>query len=256
MINSDNDILGSEKLLSLIYGDPDIIKVGTKNNSSYKIYDIKDLGIDGIKCKLRFSDDIIEKMKNAGNKSSEVADLNLRAIGRHNLLNATEALALAVSIGVPLKDAIEGINNTDININEKRLDIIRAKDWTIINDTYNASPESMIAGIDVLINSKASRYVSILGDMLELGQNSEEGHMIVGKYLACKGVDLLITVGERARDVARGARENGIRNIIEYKDLDEAKDNIRRNICKGDLILIKASRGMMLENIAEELKCI
>lgn len=259
VINSDNDILGSEKLLSLINGDPDIIKVGTKNNSSYKIYDIKDLGIDGIKCKLRFSDDIIEKMKKAGktsNNSSEVAELNLRAIGRHNLLNATEALALAVGIGVPLCDAIEGINKTDININEKRLDIIRATDWTIINDTYNASPESMIAGIDVLINSKASRYVSILGDMLELGQNSEEGHIIVGKYLACKGVDLLITVGERARDIARGARENGIRHIIEYKDLDEAKGNIRRNICKGDLILIKASRGMMLENIAEELKCI
>lgn len=256
VVNSDNDILGSEKLLNLINGDPNVIKVGTKNNSSYKIYDIKDLGIDGIKCKLRFSDDIIEKIKKAGNKSCEAAKLNLRAIGRHNLLNASQALALAVNIGVPLEDAIEGINNTDININEKRLDIIRAKDWTIINDTYNASPESMIAGIDVLINSKASRYVSILGDMLELGQNSVEGHMIVGKYLALKGVDLLITVGERARDIASAARANGIRNIIEYKDLDEAKDNIRQNICKGDLILIKASRGMLLENIIEELKCI
>lgn len=114
----------------------------------------------------------------------------------------------------------------------------------------------MISGIEVLMNSSAKRHVAILGDMLELGDMSEEEHEKVGEYAAKIGVDLLITIGENAKGIASAAREKGLDNIIEFDTLSDAKDEIKNAIEVGDMILIKASRGMRLEEITEELKCI
>ncbi len=248
VINTDNDILGSDRIKEQLKKHTRLITVGRAIDNEYRLYDICDSGIDGVKCKMHVSDTI--------KGSSWDANIKLKTPGVHNLYNAAEAIAMAVNLGVQAEKAVEAVCNTDISINGKRLEIIREKSCSIINDTYNASPESMISGIEVLMNSSAKRHVAILGDMLELGDMSEEEHEKVGEYAAKIGVDFLITIGENARGIASAAREKGLDNIIEFDTLSDAKDEIKNAIEVGDMILIKASRGMRLEEIAEELKCI
>ena len=248
VINTDNDILGSDRIKEQLNKHTRLITVGRAIDNEYRLYDICDSGIDGVKCKMHVSDRI--------KGSSWDTTIKLKTPGVHNLYNAAEAIAMAVSLDVQPEKAVEAICNTDISINGKRLEIMREKSCSIINDTYNASPESMISGIEVLMNSSAKRHVAILGDMLELGNMSKEEHEKVGEYAAKRGVDLLVTIGENAKGIASEARENGLDNIIEFDTLSDAKDGITNAIEVGDMILIKASRGMRLEEIAEELKCI
>lgn len=248
VINTDNDILGSDRIRNMLKSVARLITVGTGKHNAYRLHDICDSGIDGVKCKMHVSDRI--------KGSSWDTTIKLKTPGVHNLYNAAEAIAMAVSLDVQPEKAVEAICNTDISINGKRLEIMREKSCSIINDTYNASTESMISGIEVLMNSSAKRHVAILGDMLELGNMSKEEHEKVGEYAAKRGVDLLVTIGENAKEIAYEARENGLDNIIEFDTLSDAKDGIKNAIEVGDMILIKASRGMRLEEIAEELKCI
>jgi len=132
------------------------------------------------------------------------------------------------------------------------------KHTQLIDDTYNASPISVKAAIDLLltlsIKEGAHRY-AVLGDMLELGKHCEAGHYDVGKYLADKRVDRLIAVGERARDIARGAKEAGMKEeyIFTFTDRDEAGHFIQNRMRQGDIILIKGSQGARMEVITKEI---
>lgn len=129
------------------------------------------------------------------------------------------------------------------------------KNTLIIDDTYNASPQSTIAAFEVLNNISAKRKIAALGDMLELGSYTEEGHRLVGKKVFEVGVDELIIVGERARDIGRGAKEAGMKeeNIFYFPNSDEAKSFVQERIREGDLILIKGSQGARMEKIVKEI---
>jgi len=132
------------------------------------------------------------------------------------------------------------------------------KHTLIIDDTYNSSPISVMSALDIVSKipiAKGARRFAVLGDMLELGKYSEEGHREVGRYAAKARVDKLITVGERARDIARSAEEAGMArdNIFEYTDVAEAGRFIQQRIEQGDLILVKGSQGMRLEKIVKEI---
>jgi UDP-N-acetylmuramoyl-tripeptide--D-alanyl-D-alanine ligase len=167
--------------------------------------------------------------------------------------NALVAFALGTIFNVDIKDIIDGIKNCSIT--KKRLEIINKKDYTIINDSYNASFDSMKLSLEVLNNRSEKRKIAVLGDMLELGTFSEDIHKKVGKIVASKNIDLLITVGITSKYIASGAYENGMdkSNIYLFDNNKEVLDFLKNNIRNNDVILFKASNRLNLSEIVDNL---
>ncbi len=140
-----------------------------------------------------------------------------------------------------------------------RMNLIQGvKNTLIIDDTYNSSPQSSISALSIISKmplEKGARKFAVLGDMLELGSVSEEEHKKVGREAVKAGIDKLIVVGERSRDIARGAESAGMLsdNIFHFVESEGAGKFIQDRINEGDLILIKGSQGMRMEKIAKEI---
>jgi UDP-N-acetylmuramoyl-tripeptide--D-alanyl-D-alanine ligase len=137
-----------------------------------------------------------------------------------------------------------------------RMELLPGVKYTnIIDDSYNASPLSTHAALDTLLDLPAKRKIAVLGDMTEIGRYAPEAHEEIGR-IASNVVDFLITVGPRAKFIAEGARENGMKNknILSFDSAEDARKPIQDLIKKGDLVLIKASHIMRLDKIVEEIK--
>ncbi|MDH7570170.1 MAG: cyanophycin synthetase, partial [Armatimonadota bacterium] len=132
-----------------------------------------------------------------------------------------------------------------------RMRVARAGGVTLLDDAYNASPQSMAAALEHLRHLPGRRYGAVLGDMLELGAESEAAHHNVGR--AAAWLDWLVTVGERARAFAAGAREGGLSSerIVCCKNAEEALAVVRDLVQAGDVVLVKASRAMGLEAVVQ-----
>lgn len=167
--------------------------------------------------------------------------------GRHNCLNAALAVTGGLELGISMKEAAEGLAMACLT--EGRLSVIEKNGIKVIDDTYNAAPDSVKAGIDILVTTPGRRKVAILGDMLELGEISEELHRKVGEYAKDKGVDELVAIGEKARFMSEGAGEKGYcrENKEEYLKAPPIK------LAAGDVVLVKGSRGMAMEEIVKDL---
>ena len=124
----------------------------------------------------------------------------------------------------------------------------------VIDDTYNACEDSIKSAIDTLAATSGDRHVAILGDIIGLADKAEKSHRAVGRYAAEKGTDLLIAVGREAVYYAEGAKElmgeSKVMYFPEKEDFIKVKDRV---IQKGDVILVKASRGMEMEKIVNEI---
>jgi len=140
-----------------------------------------------------------------------------------------------------------------------RMNIIQGiKNTLIIDDTYNSSPQSAVAALDIVKTiplPDSARKFAILGDMLELGSFSEKGHKMVGKYLVQSDIDQLITVGERSRDISRGSEESGMNkdNIFHFDNAESAGKFVQERMQSGDLVFVKGSQGMRMEKIVKEI---
>ncbi len=172
--------------------------------------------------------------------------------GVHNAYNAALAAACGLTCGISLSRAAEALaameNSTGRLLSERHGEI------TILNDTYNASPDSVRAAIDVLKSRKAGRHVAVLADMNELGGDSGQYHSEIGRYAADSGIDLLITVGEKAARIAEGA--SGRMNEEHICSFDTSESFLKQSgklIRPGDLILIKGSHGMAMDRVARRL---
>jgi len=178
-------------------------------------------------------------------------------LGKTHVYAALSAAALGLAKGLNLIEIVEALKS--YNSPPGRLKILPGiKKTYLIDDTYNSAPASLEAALELLatINlPESSRRWAILGDMLELGSESKEEHHRLGKELVKKNIDGLITVGARAREFGRGACDNGMseEKIWHFGATDEAGRFAQLRIKSGDLILIKASRGMHFEEITREL---
>ena len=151
-----------------------------------------------------------------------------------------------------LEDILNGIANFELT--KRRMQVEKNnKGITIINDCYNANYDSMKAAIEYLGKINANRKIAVLGDMLELGEFSKNLHEKVGEEVGKNKIDILITVGEAAKDIAGKAKECGIEqsNIYEFSNNDEAVSLIEKIAKEGDAILIKASNGMKFYELAD-----
>ncbi|MBU5314736.1 UDP-N-acetylmuramoyl-tripeptide--D-alanyl-D-alanine ligase [Clostridium bornimense] len=223
IVNGENDLLKtiSEK-------DYEVIKIGANSDD----YNIK-----------------AENIK-IGEESVEfTVDKSLFSIdqlGYHSVLNGLLAIAVGRKLGLNDKEINEGFKN--IEATSMRLDVKEKDNNIIINDTYNASPDSMKAGIDVLMNLKKPYNILVVGDMRELGDESYNAHRSVGEYAREKGVNLLLTTGEYSKAYKDGFGENTL--VFEDK-LSIA--NYIKALDKNYAALVKASRGSKFEEIVNNL---
>jgi UDP-N-acetylmuramoyl-tripeptide--D-alanyl-D-alanine ligase len=175
--------------------------------------------------------------------------------GRHNVYNSLAAIAVGRIFGIEFDEIIESLRN--IEEEKMRLTIYStASGIKVINDAYNASPDSMKSALEVLKQVDGERKIAVLADMLEMGDYAEEGHRLVGKYVVQNGIDLLITVGNNSRFIAEGARESGMNsnNVFFFRDKQEAGNFLDTLVEKNDVILFKGSRGMRMEELAYRIQ--
>ncbi|WP_101773035.1 UDP-N-acetylmuramoyl-tripeptide--D-alanyl-D-alanine ligase [Peptostreptococcus faecalis] len=174
-------------------------------------------------------------------------------VGVHNIYNAMSAILVGLSLEMDIDEIRAGLLN--FIPTENRQDIIQTKNMTIINDVYNASPDSMIASLKVLSLYKNRRKVAILGDCLEMGEFAEGSHRRIGKEAAKKS-DVILTSGEASKYIGLEAIENGFdsENVYHFDKKEDLIKNIQQIIKNDDVILAKASRGMKFEDIVEYLE--
>lgn len=180
------------------------------------------------------------------------AEIELGVLGEHNVFNGAVALAIAEHFGVPLKEAEEALK--EYRPIAMRGQIKEIHGMKFIDDTYNASPDSMKSGIMVLLDLQSRRKVAVLADSRELGESSHQLHYEVGEFIAGKDVDLVVTIGKEAKAIAEAIAEKD--KTIMTASFDENKEAVRylkENLELGDAVLVKGSRGMHTEEILSQL---
>ncbi|EOR26730.1 UDP-N-acetylmuramoyl-tripeptide--D-alanyl-D-alanine ligase [Clostridium sartagoforme AAU1] len=168
--------------------------------------------------------------------------------GKHNVLNSMLAIEVAKKLNVTFNEMKRGIKNLEAT--SMRLQVIKKNKITIINDCYNASPDSMKSSMDVLSSYKIGRKIAILGTMNELGEEAANSHKEVGKY-ALNKVDLLIAIGKYNDCFKEGFAGE---NLITFTTKEECINNLSTIIKENDVVLVKASRGMKFEDIVSSLE--
>ncbi len=178
--------------------------------------------------------------------------VQLKVYGNHNVMNALAAIAVAVRYGISPERAAEGLSGYEPIA--MRGQIKKKQEITWIDDTYNASPDSMKSGTQVMLSLEGKRYIAVLADVLELGEASEPLHREVGNYLAKlqeqgRKTDILLTVGEQAAFIAEEAKKQGMQQVYAFSCNAEAVQCLQELLCAGDVVLVKGSRGMHTEEI-------
>jgi len=188
-------------------------------------------------------------------QGSTVPVLLPSVLGDHLVYAALAGAALGLIYGMNLVEIAQALREFVPWPGRMRV-IAGIKETTIIDDTYNSSPDATIAAINTLgaLAQSGTRY-AILGDMLELGDYTEEGHQRVGQAIIDNSVDVLVTVGERAKIIANEAERLGMStdNIFVFADTARAGRFIQDRLVKGDVILVKGSQGMRMEKVVKEL---
>ncbi len=163
--------------------------------------------------------------------------------------DALAAVAVAIADGMSVQEAVAALRAAEA---PTRLRVRRARSGaTILDDSYNAGPASMLAALEVL-SETTGRRLALLGDMLELGGEEAAGHRRVGER-AAEVVDALYTVGERGEMIARAAREAGLSEVTHFGTKEEASRALAEALGPGDILLVKASHGLALDRVVEEL---
>jgi len=181
-------------------------------------------------------------------------EIRLNVVGTHNLINGLAAIAIGLEFGIPLQAMKEALQT--LQLPSKRMQIERLGKLTILNDCYNANPESTSAALETLIHfPEARRRIFVFGDMLELGTNATKAHTKVGNQVASLGIDVMFTFGPNAAAATRAARKTSTTILADHFDDKSAllKALIALNL-RDDILLIKGSRGMKMEEISEGLR--
>jgi UDP-N-acetylmuramoyl-tripeptide--D-alanyl-D-alanine ligase len=231
VINESCDLLNKED----IHGDYKVVSIGYEDED-YVVSDVCDLGERGIEFTLKTGD--VERR------------IALGVPGAHNAINAALAIAACTQFGISIDVACEGLKK--LQLTGKRLSVREAHGIKVIDDSYNAAPDSMKSAINTLMNASGTRKVAILGGMNELGSDSRAYHEEIGRYAAEKGVSLFIGVADKARDMVAGAEEGGCRTLW-FETKEELYPRLPELLQAGDVVLIKASNSLQMYKVADEI---
>jgi UDP-N-acetylmuramoyl-tripeptide--D-alanyl-D-alanine ligase len=172
----------------------------------------------------------------------------LPLLGEHNINNALAAVAVGLQYGVSLQAAAESL--ATLSAGDKRGEILNIARATVINDCYNSNPKALDSMVRSLAEIPAQRRIVVAGEMLELGPAAESLHRDAGTHMAQAGIDFVIGVRGLAQAIVDGAKQAGMRG--EFVSTPEAAGEwLRREVKPGDVVLLKASRGVRLERALE-----
>jgi UDP-N-acetylmuramoyl-tripeptide--D-alanyl-D-alanine ligase len=241
--------LPSEGTAILNYDDPLVRKMADLTKARVFSYgldpasdlwanEVEGLGLDGIRFNLHHR--------------SESMHVHLPMIGQHSVHTALRAAAVGLVEGLNWHEILHGLRMGQTQL---RLNTVRTSAGALIlDDTYNASPESTLAALNLLAEL-VGRKVAVLGDMLELGQYEQQGHELVG-VRAAQVAENLVTVGPRAHMIAEAARKAGLESgrISEFENAEEAVSFLHKFLSNEDVVLVKGSHGVHMERIVSALE--
>ena len=239
VINNDNDLLHKYYLENLENADIEIHTYGIENDS--------DVIAENIILNENDSEFIC-------NIKGEKFKVKVPVGGIHFVYNAICAATVGTLLGLSNEQIKEGIETFELT--KKRMDITELKNGvTLINDSYNASFESMQALLKYLNGLNSKRKIAVLGDMFELGEFSKELHEKVGKEVVKNKIDVLICCGKNAKNIVESAEKEGMQkqNIYYLESKEQVEELVKKIWKSGDSILFKASNGMKFFNIVENL---
>ena len=201
---------------------------------------------------LRFDKEAV-RFRVEGPRPEFAREYRLNLLGRHQVVNALFAVALGAELGLSVEAIARGL--LECKPAKMRLQLWDLNGVRVLDDAYNANADSMAAALATLQEMPCrGRKVAVLGDMAELGAQSDAAHEEAGRRAAETGVGQLFAVGKHAALVARGARGGGLNRVFEFPDVESAAQAVRRFLRTGDLVLLKASRATRLERVAEALR--
>jgi len=177
------------------------------------------------------------------------AKATLPLVGAHNIYNALAAVAVGLERGLCLSEAVATL--ASLTPADKRGQVVRVGNITVINDCYNSNPKALDAMVDTLAAMPASRRIVVAGEMLELGPSGEELHRRSGQHMAERNIDVLLGVRGLARPMVEAACQAGMRAEF-VTTPEEAGEWLARQTREGDVVLLKASRGVKLERALEK----
>ncbi len=232
----------------LNYDDPLVRKMAEKTRARVIYYGldpradlwadhIEGVGLEGITFRLHYQ--------------GEVMHVRAPLLGRHSVHTSLRAAAAGLVEGMSWDHVLAGLQDRRAAL--RLVAVPGPNDSTILDDTYNASPASTLAALN-LLDDMQGRKIAVLGDMLELGDYEIAGHRIVGGRVA-QVADVLVTVGERGRIIAQEALAGGMKSdcVLMCATNEQAIEHLQALVAPGDFILIKGSRGMQMENIVSKL---
>jgi UDP-N-acetylmuramoyl-tripeptide--D-alanyl-D-alanine ligase len=219
-----------------------VVTFGIERDADVRAHDVVDRGVDGISARVT--------------TGTAAVDIATPLVGRTNLANILAAAAVAQELGVPLPEVAS--RAATLRPAAHRGEVLRlASGVTIIDDSYNANPTATRKAIDVLASARASRRIAVIGEMLELGDQSAALHQEVGRAAAKAPVDLLFAVGGApASALADAAVAAGMKpeTVRYFTTSDEAADAAAAIVQTGDLVLVKGSHGIKTDRVVERLK--
>ena len=200
--------------------------------------DVEGLGLEGIRFRLHYR--------------KETLHVRVPMIGQHSVHTALRAAAVGLADGLTWQEIMDGLRHGHAQL---RLTAVRSESGALLlDDTYNASPESTLAALNLLAELEG-RKVAVLGDMLELGPYEKQGHELVG-LRAAQVADVLVTVGPRAHMIAAAARRAGLRSgsVAEFESTDDAILHLAKMLTEKDVALVKGSHGIRMDRIVAALE--
>lgn len=238
---------GLEKGAPLILnGDDD--KLSTVTNNDYKIYFY---GINN-------GDFVAKNIVESGDSTTfdiyyfgKVQTVKIPTIGIHNVYNALAAFTVGYVLNINPQDAADAL--ADYVPSGMRQRVVQVGDITSIEDCYNASPDSMRAALRTLHDTAGNKKIAVLGDMLELGDYSQQAHSMVGDMVAENGIDYLFAYGSDAHYYVEHAKAGGCSNAYLFDDKTKLSKKLLEVAEPGDAVIFKGSRGMKLEDIMDNV---
>ena len=229
---------GDDALLDTVHAPFRTVRCGQSEHCQTRITELIDRGVEGITCTVTTERDVYR--------------LSIPAPGEHMAYSASMAVAVGEELGLSREEIIRGVGAYEpagsrmrvIRLPEKRM---------ILDDCYNANPQSVTAALEVLAKTECGRKAAVLGDMGELGGLTDQAHYNVGALAAMLGVDFIIAVGEKAARIADGAAESG-GSVVHFAAKEEALPEVKAQLGPDTAMLVKASRAMRFEWLVEQLK--